>query len=228
MAEALRKALAEVCAGRADVFVSSEDISQGDRELNAILAKLKASDYGIVVLSETNQHRPWINYEGGAMARSLSNPVSTILLDLSPSDVDWPLAPHQSTQFSDHRYMQRLVSEVATAANPDVPENTVAVLFTNAWEKILESWQPPVGDDPTANRRSDHDMLAKVVEQMRGIETMQQASFAVTASRPGYTRASLRAARPELLKVCDTGGNGRPDRSRTHEEEAPRECWWSN
>lgn len=202
VAEALREALTEVCAGRADVFVSSQDISKGDRGLNVIEAKLKASDYGIVVLSGANQHRPWINYEGGAMARSLSNPVSTILLDLSPSDVDGPLAPYQSTQFSDYRDMQRLFLEVAKAADPDIPDNTVAVLFTNAWEKILESWQPPEGDDPAANRRSEHDMLAEVVERVRGIETLQQASVAVTASRPGYTRASLRAARPELLKVA--------------------------
>lgn len=196
VAEALREALTEVCAGRADVFVSSQDISKGERGLNVIDAKLKANDYGIVVLSGANKHRPWINYEGGAMARSLSNPVSTILLDLGPSDVDGPLSGFQATHFSDPVDMQRLFTEVAKAADPDIPDNTVAVLFTNAWKQIAESWQPQEDEAPEANRRPEYEMLAELVERVRSIESTQQSI------RPGSARVGLRASRPDLLKVA--------------------------
>lgn len=202
VAEALREALTDVCAGRADVFVSSQDISKGDRGLNVIEAKLKENDYGIVVLSGMNQHRPWINYEGGALARALNNPVSTVLLDLSPSDVDGPLAFFQSTQFTDFSDMQRLFTEVAKAADPDIPDHTVAVLFTNAWGTISSSWQPE-DEDPGANRRSEHDMLAEVVERVRGIEaTVQLNSAGANTARSGHSIPGLKTARPELLKVA--------------------------
>jgi hypothetical protein len=205
VAEALREAVIAVCAGRAEAFVSSQDIPKGDRGLNVIDAQLKATDYGLVVLSAANQLRPWINYEGGALAMSLDNPVATVLLDLIPSDVEGPLGPLQSTQFSDQADMLRLFTEIAAAADKDLPTNNVAVMFSNVWPTIQAAWTPPDGHEPNEPRRDDSDMLAELVERVRGIEATQAAALAEGSSytsRMSFTRGGVRTQRPELLKVA--------------------------
>lgn len=205
VAEALREAVVAVCAGRAEAFVSSQDIPKGDRGLNVIDAQLKATDYGLVVLSAANQLRPWINYEGGALAKSLDNPVATVLLDLIPSDVEGPLGPLQSTQFSNEADMLRLFTEIAAAADKDLPTNNVAVMFSNVWPTIQAAWTPPDGHKPSEPRRRDSDMLAELVERVRGIEATQAAALPEGYGQSGrmpYTRGGIRAQRPELLKVA--------------------------
>lgn len=205
VAEALREAVDAVCAGRAEAFVSSQDIPKGDRGMNAIDAALRSTDYGIVVLSAANQDRPWINYEGGAMAKSLNNPVATILLDLIPSDVEGPLQRLQSTLFTDEADMLRLFKEIAAAADEDLPAITVGVMFTNVWPAIRDSWIPPEGETPIEPRRRDSDMLAEIVERVRGIEKAQAAASLEASSNaggPSYSRSGVRGQRPELLKVA--------------------------
>jgi hypothetical protein len=203
VAEALRVAVNAVCAGRAEAFVSSQDIPKGERGLNVIDEKLKATDYGMVILSAANQVKPWINYEGGAMAKSLDNPVATILLDLIPSDVEGPLAPLQSTQFGEEEDMLRLFKEIAAAADKELPVQNVLVMFSNEWPKIQASWTPPDDQDPSQPRRGDSDMLAEIVERVRSIEATQAASMveSPTRSRNAYTRDGLRARRPELARA---------------------------
>ncbi|PPH24141.1 hypothetical protein C5C99_00370 [Rathayibacter sp. AY1C4] len=176
VAEALRDALGSVCAGEVEPFVSSQDIPLGERGIPMIEAKLSSTDYGIVVLSSGNKGRPWINYEGGALATLLNRRVAVVLMDLSRADVDTPLAPFQSARFHDRDEMLRLFTEIAQHARASFPTGTVATLFDAAWSSIQQSWIP--NQDATPKRsRSSQDMLEELVERVRSIETSQARSF---------------------------------------------------
>ncbi|RPE75391.1 TIR domain-containing protein [Curtobacterium sp. PhB137] len=176
VAEALRDALISVCAGEVEPFVSSQDIPLGERGIPMIDAKLSATDYGIVVLSAANKDRPWINYEGGALATLLDRRVAVVLMDLGRAEVDTPLAPFQSVLFHDRAEMLRLFTEVAQHNRASFPAGTVATLFDAAWKSIQESWAP----DPNAapkRHRSTQEMLEELVERVRSIDTAQARTF---------------------------------------------------
>ncbi len=179
VAEALREAVNTVCAGRAKAFVSSQDVPKGERGIPFIDAQLASNDYGIVVLSAANHARPWINYEGGAMASTLENPVATVLLDLKLADFDGPLRPRQATRFEDRDDMRELFVQIATAADPEMPASTTGILFDSAWPKLKTSWVPDsnVAQEPV---RSSLDMLAEVVDRVRSIEASQRRSERVS------------------------------------------------
>lgn len=173
VAEALRDAITTACAGRAQPFVSSQDIPKGERGVPFIDAQLASNDYGIVVLSAANHSKPWINYEGGAMASTLKNPVATVLLDLSLADFDGPLRPRQATKFNDREDMRDLFVQIATAADPGMPASATEILFESVWPAIQASWTPDA-NAPHKPLRTSVDMLAEVVDRVRNIEALQR------------------------------------------------------
>lgn len=176
VAEALRTAVSLVSAGRASGFVSSQDIPKGDRGASVIDASLVSTDYGIVILSANNQHRPWINYEGGALAKTLDHPVATILLDLLPSDVEGPLQPFQSTAFANEGDMRSLMRQIAKAADPSISDEVIDVLFDSTWPDLSRAWNPSVLSGKDVPRRTDSDMLAEIVDRVRRLETLPNRS----------------------------------------------------
>lgn len=176
VAEALRDALGSVCAGEVEPFVSSQDIPLGERGIPMIEAKLSSTDYGVVVLSAANKDRPWINYEGGALATLLNRRVAVVLMDLGRADVDTPLAPFQSALFHDREEMLRLFTEIAQHARASFPAGTVATLFNAAWGSIQESWAPDPDAAPKRSR-STQEMLEELVERVRSIDTGQARTF---------------------------------------------------
>jgi hypothetical protein len=61
-------------------FMSSEDIDKGTRGLNIIASELQDSDHGVVVVTEENFERPWINFEAGALSKVVEGSRVTPLL----------------------------------------------------------------------------------------------------------------------------------------------------
>jgi hypothetical protein len=49
-------------------FVSNIDISRGERWSNKLASELEGAQYGIVCVSAFNIHKPWMNFEAGALA----------------------------------------------------------------------------------------------------------------------------------------------------------------
>ncbi|MFI7596671.1 hypothetical protein [Actinoplanes sp. NPDC049681] len=54
-------------------WVSSEDIEKGQRWALEVGEKLDAISEGILCVAAENQHEPWLTFEAGALAKSLSN-----------------------------------------------------------------------------------------------------------------------------------------------------------
>jgi len=167
VAKALREALHAVSAGSVEAFVSQVDIPRGDRGVVVIEDELTTTDYGVVLLSAANKDRPWINYEGGALATLLGRRVATVLLDLRTAEVDTPLAPFQATAFDQRESVLKLFTEIVQSASPRFPAQSIETLFAAEWPKIRGSWKP---DDRSSVRpRSQLDMLEEVVNGVRAL-----------------------------------------------------------
>lgn len=82
-----------------DPWMSDEDIAKGTRGLQAMDEALEQADYGIICVTHANQESPWLAYEAGALAKNISRSrVSPLVLDITPTELQGPLAHLQATQ----------------------------------------------------------------------------------------------------------------------------------
>jgi hypothetical protein len=73
-----------------DFWISSEDIYKGSRWLLEISNELNASKAGIICLTQDNINSPWINFEAGALSKTLGNSyVCPYLFNLNPAISLW-------------------------------------------------------------------------------------------------------------------------------------------
>ena len=79
----------------AEVFFSPEDIEKGDHWDRTISTQLSECKYGIICLAAENISAPWINFEAGAIAKTLDSKVAALMIDIKPSDIRGPLSRYQ-------------------------------------------------------------------------------------------------------------------------------------
>jgi hypothetical protein len=79
-------------------WVSSEDIDPGLRWSSDVARQLDETDFGILCVTRSNVEAPWLDFEAGALSKSVDKSrVVPFLIDLSPSDVPrGPLAQFQA------------------------------------------------------------------------------------------------------------------------------------
>lgn len=94
----------------AEVYVSSLDISKGDRWLPNITTKLAEHNYGIAILTPSNVEAPWIMYEAGAIAKSIDGRLMPFLCGVSEvSLLKNPLSQFQYVKAPDQSEILRSV-----------------------------------------------------------------------------------------------------------------------
>jgi hypothetical protein len=79
-------------------WISSTDIDKGSRWASEIASQLQESSIGIICVTPENRESSWLLFESGALSKSIGTYVCTYLLDLTPSDLPWPLAMFQTTE----------------------------------------------------------------------------------------------------------------------------------
>jgi hypothetical protein len=94
-----------------DPYVSSIDIDKGARWSSDIAGELDASSYGIICLTPDNLSAPWINFEAGALGKSVNNSrVSPLLFRVTRTEVTGPLVQFQSTTIERDEIWKLLLS----------------------------------------------------------------------------------------------------------------------
>lgn len=132
----------------ASPYMSSTDLLAGTRWFAEISQELERSDFGILCITRSNLRAPWLMFEAGALSKSLSRSrVVPLLVDLSPSDLDGPLAHFQAvTLFKDD--FLKLV-ESLNEASPAASKLERSLLLAS-----FEKWWPDLQSEVAALRRS--------------------------------------------------------------------------
>jgi hypothetical protein len=92
-------------------YVSSEDIDKGSRWSTDIAKELEASTYGILCITKDNINAPWINFEAGALSKTIDKAkVTPFLFNVKRSEVQGPLLQFQSTIFEKDDISKLIVS----------------------------------------------------------------------------------------------------------------------
>lgn len=173
VATALRSWLPKVLDNRIKPFVSSQDIDKGDRGLNKIATELEGSSYGIVVVTPANQDSPWINFEAGALGKSVSDSrVAPLLVGLSDTDVKGPLKQFQNSAASDKTAVLSLVRSLNKALPDPLGEGTLEVLFAAHWAEMEAAITGAPSDNelPPRKPREESDLLDEVLTTVRSLQ----------------------------------------------------------
>lgn len=140
--------------------------------MDVIAAELQDRDFGIVVLTRDNLSSPWVNFETGALGKSLGvGKVAPLLLDITRADVEGPIAQFQSTLLTSKVDMRQFVRDLAIHA-PDLPEATIDTMFEVKWtelEKVVTNASNTAAR-PKTTRTAD-SMLEEVLHHVRVLRT---------------------------------------------------------
>ena len=196
-------------------YVSSEDIDPGARWGGDIAVQLDDTDFGILCVSRDNVTAPWLNFEAGALSKSVERSrVVPFLIDLGPSDIPrGPLAQFQAVQptRADVLRLLRAMNDFCGAFPPERLGPTVDVWWPQLEERLQEVQQHTQSVEGVGPQRSTPDMLAELLELTRGLQReLQMTKDARPMSSP-IPRASrleneivngiLQGARAENLTI---------------------------
>lgn len=149
-------------------WMSSEDIRKGSHWSTELAAKLSETKAGIFCVTPENQDAPWLNYEAGALTRTIATDcVSPFLIGLSKSELKGPLAQFQATD-PNEKDTRLLIMTLNRASNNSLAEPTLESSFAKWWPDLdtkLKKIQS--AKIPKASLRSDRDILEEVLSLSR-------------------------------------------------------------
>jgi TIR domain len=116
-------------------FMSESDIMPGTRWAEKLSLELDQTNFGVICLTSDNLKSEWLHFEAGALSKKMRQSfICTCLLDLTPSDVLFPLAQFQHTT-TDKESLFRLLK----AANTALPNNRLDdTRLRKAFEKFYD------------------------------------------------------------------------------------------
>jgi len=121
-------------------FISSENISSGQRWYDVISDKLDSCNVGIIVVTNENYLRPWIHYEAGALAKVVSKArVMPLLCGVPTRQIaDTPLSAFQAADLTKVG-IRRIADSIREMTEYQQLETDFSEHFDSLWVRYGEA-----------------------------------------------------------------------------------------
>ncbi len=145
--------------------MSSEDIEKGSRWSTEIARELQNTRAGIICVTSENVGAPWLNFEAGALSKSVEKElVCPLLFALKASDLTGPLIQFQSAETT-REDIFKLLSTLNKGLNTSSLSETKLKDAYEVWwpkleSKLLAITEPSAKGKPT---RSAEDKIAEIL-----------------------------------------------------------------
>ena len=151
-------------------YYTPVDVEKGTKWATEISAELEKSDMGVICLTRENVSKPWILFEAGALSKKPRSHVCTLLFGIAKTDVEFPLAMFQATEFTKDDF-KKLLETINNAGGDSKLGNPILDQVFEMWwpklegqvAKILGEYKPADGN----GRRSVEDMVKEILEFTR-------------------------------------------------------------
>jgi hypothetical protein len=200
VAEALREWLPNVLQA-VDPWMSAEDIDKGARWSSDIASELENTRAGILCVTADNIEAPWLNFEAGALSKTLERTfVSPFLLNVRPSDLKGPLVQFQATEFNKPDTRRLLATLNKALGQSALPEKQLDKTFEIWWPELESSLQKlQAVKAPQRPQRSEREILEEILALVRD-----------QAKRPSIESAIGPASREDQpLMIWGAPGSGK-------------------
>lgn len=196
-----------------DPWMSTEDIEKGSRWASEIASQLKGTKAGIVCITPDNQTAPWLNFEAGALSKTVDKEmVCPYLFRMKLSDLTGPLVQFQTTEATKEDTL-RLIETLNKGMNPKpLSDSRLADAF-GVWWKRLESRLSEIAPSVQAapSRRPSQDMLEELLALARDQARTSQsvaASVQQLASETAWNKTYIPGFTPLPLAPAYIDGSG--------------------
>ncbi|MGF1836839.1 toll/interleukin-1 receptor domain-containing protein [Photobacterium sanguinicancri] len=122
-----------------DPYVSSEDIDKGTRWASDIAGELDESAFGILCVTKQNLDAPWLNFEAGALGKSVDKSrVCPVLFRIKRSEISGPILQFQSTVIEKDDVFKLLKSINDACGTESIDETRLEKGFLVWWPSLDE------------------------------------------------------------------------------------------
>lgn len=152
---------------------SPEDIEKGDNWDKTISNELSQCNYGIICLTSDNTTAPWINFEAGAIAKSLDSKITALMVNIKPSDIKGPLSRYQATKFEKSDFFQLISSinkALETPLDPSILQNTFDTMWSALEQEANSVIEKHSLNKPIQNETkeiSENEPLEEILQLLR-------------------------------------------------------------
>lgn len=199
-----------------DPFMSSKDINLGSKWNETINSKLEKSAIGLIFVTPSNINSPWLNFESGALSKSLnvtSRVVPIVFGEQDPTTLisDGPLKQFQSMIRPTKENFFELIKVINKECESSLPDELVRRVFDKWWDMLDEDLQPIIHDMQTASSKSEsnnsEDFERKMLLNLSNkMDELTYRTNAVVHSNSmnsnGFVIASLDETRKELESIA--------------------------
>lgn len=166
----------------ADPFISSRDIRAGTRWQPEVATELDDTDFGLICVTGENQDSGWLNFEAGALAKSVdSSRVVPIAVDLSVAEIRNPLGQFQAITLAKPD-IEKMLKSMNEACPAPISDGNLRRTFEKWWPdlegKLDEILRRDFGakEDSPSPARTDRDILEELLNSVRGIARTASSS----------------------------------------------------
>jgi hypothetical protein len=189
-----------------DPYVSSEDIEKGARWSADLGQQLNDTSFGILCVTKDNLDSSWLNFEAGALSKSLeSSQVTPLLLGIRPAELVGPMSQFQATlpHMDD---VKRLVKSLNSASEQPIEEARVIEAVEMWWSRLEQQLADALTQDDKAQpepHRGTQEMIEELLEISRGVQRQLIRVEAEEVQEPKITDAfrSRQARRNDQLRA---------------------------
>ena len=159
---------------------TSKKMDRGVIWFSEISDQLKDTSIGIICLTKENKDRPWILFEAGALSKSIDQSrVCTLLIDLRPDDVTYPLAGFNHFVPSKSG-MRELVTTLNRCLGTEaLSEAVLGQVFETYWPTFEREFAEALAATPAnaevGKGRDDREVLGEILELSRAINIRSHA-----------------------------------------------------
>jgi len=176
----------------------SKDITAGARWRNDLASALATTKFGIVCVTRENQSSPWMNFEAGALAKTVSDAhVCPYLIDLAEPDLKPPLSEFQAKGATEKDTLELVQSVNATLglenSSARLSEEVLQDAFKAHWPMLKNALDSPPELPSPVVPRDPREIAEETLETVRSLSRaladidrlLKSAPFVVSLFQPG-------------------------------------------
>lgn len=215
IAEALSDWLPKVIQG-VEPFVSAKDIDKGANWTVELARELETAEFGVICLAPDNLLSPWLNYEAGAITRSVDSRVCPVLFGVQKDEVKPPMAQLQLTLLEKEE-MLLMMSSINKVAGASLRQESLREAVDVWWpqlEKELANISVPSAPaksesatpEPAKPLTDVSEMMEELLHRVRSLDDRVRKISSRDDNRVlGSSRVPgrLGAARGHITKMLD-------------------------
>ncbi len=151
-------------------WISTEDIEKGKHWSEELAVSLRDLRTGVVFVTPENLEEPWLNFEAGALSKTVHNARVCIfrLGELKGSDIPQPLGRFQNTGF-EKGDVRKLIRTIHTAVDRESNGSFVDKTFERMWPDLESRFNEILNVDPEEHpkARTEIEILEELLQLAR-------------------------------------------------------------